>query len=176
MLPRSDAIVAGFLCACVSLCFLAQPVVATKLSSDLNSAQLVFAVQRLRPCGDHTTRILAGAQDLLRDPADFCLKRVAAPRILILSYMWRAVRQVHTNGLENFWSLLKRGLHGTYVSVEPFHLFRYLDEQMFRYNNRRDADKKPVPDYVRFNLALSNILGKRLTYAELTAKLPETPF
>jgi len=84
--------------------------------------------------------------------------------------------QVHTNGLENFWSLLKRGLHGTYVSVEPFHLFRYLDEQMFRYNNRRDAEKKPVPDYVRFNLALSNILGKRLTYAELTAKTEEQPF
>jgi len=67
-------------------------------------------------------------------------------------------------------------LHGTYVSVEPFHLFRYLDEQMFRYNNRRDAEKKPVPDYVRFNLALSNILGKRLTYAELTAKTEEQPF
>jgi transposase-like protein len=84
--------------------------------------------------------------------------------------------QVHTNGLENFWSLLKRGLHGTYVSVEPFHLFRYLDEQMFRYNNRHDAEKNPVPDYARFNLALSKIVGKRLTYAELTAKLPETPF
>ena len=47
---------------------------------------------------------------------------------------------IHTNGMENFWSLLKRGLHGTYVSVEPFHLFRYIDEQAFRYNNRKDAD------------------------------------
>src|ERR1700682_6259845 len=47
---------------------------------------------------------------------------------------------VHTNGLENFWSLRKRGLHGTYISVEPFHLFRYLDEQAFRYNNRKDTD------------------------------------
>jgi transposase-like protein len=84
--------------------------------------------------------------------------------------------QVHTNGLENFWSLLKRGLGGTYVSVEPFHLFRYLDEQVFRYNNRKDSNKKPVPDYARFNLALSNILGKRLTYAELTAKVDATPF
>ena len=45
---------------------------------------------------------------------------------------------VHTNGIENFWSLLKRGIHGTYVSVEPFHLFRYVDEQAFRYNNRKD--------------------------------------
>ncbi|MBZ5647785.1 MAG: IS1595 family transposase [Acidobacteriia bacterium] len=78
--------------------------------------------------------------------------------------------QVHTNGLENFWSLLKRGLGGTYVNVEPFHLFRYLDEQMFRYNNRRDADRVPLPDSERFNLALSGILGKRLTYAELTGK------
>jgi transposase-like protein len=84
--------------------------------------------------------------------------------------------QVHTNGLENFWSLLKRGLGGTYVSVEPFHLFRYLDEQVFRYNHRRDALKNPIPDNARFDLALSGILGKRLTYAELTAKVAETPF
>ena len=48
--------------------------------------------------------------------------------------------KIHTNGLENFWSLLKRGISGTYVSVEPFHLFRYLDEQSFRYNNRKNPD------------------------------------
>jgi transposase-like protein len=72
---------------------------------------------------------------------------------------------IHTNGLENFWSLLKRGLNGTYVSVEPFHLFRYLDEQSFRYNNRKDVD-----DYGRFMLALSQITGKRLTYEHLTGK------
>src|SRR5208283_2727156 len=47
---------------------------------------------------------------------------------------------VHTNGLENFWSLLKRGINGTYISVEPFHLFRYLDEQTYRYNNRKLTD------------------------------------
>jgi transposase-like protein len=82
--------------------------------------------------------------------------------------------QVHTNGLENFWSLLKRGLGGTYVSVEPFHLFRYLDEQVFRYNNRKDAGDKPLKDYDRFNLVLSNVAGKRLTYAGLTGKAPET--
>jgi|SRR5579859_899902 len=82
--------------------------------------------------------------------------------------------QVHTNGLENFWSLLKRGLGGTYVSVEPFHLYRYLDEQVFRYNNRRDANRKPVSDLERFNLAMSNIAGKRLTYAELTDKVAAT--
>ncbi len=73
--------------------------------------------------------------------------------------------KVHTNGLENFWSLLKRGINGTYVSVEPFHLFRYLDEQTFRYNFRKDMD-----DYDRFELALSQITGKRLTYEHLTGK------
>jgi transposase-like protein len=74
--------------------------------------------------------------------------------------------RVHTNGLENFWSLLKRGIHGTYVAVEPFHLFRYLDEQMFRFNNRKDLD-----DAGRFDLAVSQIIGKRLTFAELTGKV-----
>jgi hypothetical protein len=73
--------------------------------------------------------------------------------------------KVHTNGMENFWSLLKRGLNGTYVSVEPFHLFRYLDEQSFRFNNRKDMN-----DYDRFELALSKITGKRLTYEHLTGK------
>jgi len=72
--------------------------------------------------------------------------------------------QIHTNGLENFWSLLKRGINGTYVSVEPFHLFRYLDEQSFRFNNRK-AD-----DAYRFDLAVSQIVGKRLTYSQLTGK------
>jgi transposase-like protein len=73
--------------------------------------------------------------------------------------------RVHTNGLENFWSLLKRGISGTYVSVEPFHLFRYLDEQTFRFNNRKDMN-----DGQRFKLAMSQIGGKRLTYSELTGK------
>ena len=78
--------------------------------------------------------------------------------------------QVHTNGLENFWSLLKRGISGTYVSVEPFHLFRYLDEQVFRYNNRKAFD-----DSGRFNLAISQIVGRRLTFAALTGKTATTP-
>lgn len=77
--------------------------------------------------------------------------------------------QVHTNGLENFWSLLKRGLHGTYVSVEPFHLFRYVDEQAFRYNNRQDMN-----DADRFRAVMSQIVGKRLTYKSLTGKEGET--
>jgi transposase-like protein len=77
--------------------------------------------------------------------------------------------QVHTNGIENFWSLLKRGLNGTYISVEPFHLFRYIDEQAYRYNNRATRDN-PLTDFDRFAGALSQIAGKRLTYAELTGK------
>lgn len=71
---------------------------------------------------------------------------------------------VHTNGLENFWSLVKRGLHGTYVSVEPFHLFRYLDEQTYRFNNRKMTDGE------RFDLAVRQIVGKRLTWNRLTGK------
>ena len=77
--------------------------------------------------------------------------------------------RVHTNGLENFWSLLKRGIGGTYISVEPFHLFRYLDEQTFRYNNRKN-----MSDADRFDVVLSQIAGKRLTFAEVTGKVGET--
>ena len=76
---------------------------------------------------------------------------------------------VHTNGLENFWSLLKRGLRGTYVAVEPFHLSRYVDEQVFRFNNRKN-----VTDAQRFALAMSQVAGKRLTYSELTGKDVDT--
>ena len=80
---------------------------------------------------------------------------------------------VHTQGIENFWSLLKRGLKGTYVAVEPFHLHRYADEQVFRYNNRATKGN-PLDDADRFMLAVSQISGKRLTYAELTGKVGET--
>ena len=73
---------------------------------------------------------------------------------------------VHTNGLENFWCLLKRGIKGTYVSVEPFHLFRYLDEQAFRFNNRTPE----LGDSGRFVMAMQQIVGRRLTYKELTGK------
>jgi transposase-like protein len=77
--------------------------------------------------------------------------------------------RVHTNGLENFWSLTKRTLAGTYVSVEPFHLFRYLDEQAYRFNNR----KKPMDDSGRFYDLLSRVAGRRVTYAALTGKTAE---
>ncbi len=69
---------------------------------------------------------------------------------------------VHTNSIENFWCLLKRSIKGTYVSVEPFHLFRYLDEQAFRFNERKGKDAD------RFVEAVKNVAGKRLTYEELT--------
>jgi transposase-like protein len=80
---------------------------------------------------------------------------------------------VHTNGLENFWSLLKRGIKGTYVSIEPFHLFRYLDEQSFRFNERKDNDAG------RFVKVVSGVIGKGLRYAKLIGKtggdsLPQT--
>jgi transposase-like protein len=80
--------------------------------------------------------------------------------------------EVHTQGIDNFWSLLKRGLKGTYVAVEPFHLDRYVTEQIFRYNNRATKDN-PLTDSDRFLLALSQVTGKRLTYAELTGKVPQ---
>ena len=72
--------------------------------------------------------------------------------------------RVHTNGMENFWSLLKRGLHGTYISVQPFHLFRYLDERCFTFNERN------LTDLGRFSAVLGNIANRRLTYLELTGK------
>jgi transposase-like protein len=84
--------------------------------------------------------------------------------------------QVHTNGCENFWSLLKRSIHGTYVSVEPFHLFRYLDEQAFRYNHRKHEDGEPKTDAERFDIAVSQIVGKRLTYQELIGHADDEPF
>jgi transposase-like protein len=71
---------------------------------------------------------------------------------------------VHTNRMENFWSLLKRSIKGTYVSVEPFHLFRYLDEQSFRYNERHDTDAE------RFHKVLGSVAGKRLTWNTLTSQ------
>ncbi|MBZ5683638.1 MAG: IS1595 family transposase [Acidobacteriia bacterium] len=81
--------------------------------------------------------------------------------------------QVHTNGIENFWSLLKRTLKGTYVAVEPFHLERYVDEQVFRYNHRKHEDKTPMTDLQRFETALPMFVGKRLTFAEVTGKTEE---
>jgi transposase-like protein len=71
--------------------------------------------------------------------------------------------RVHTNGIENFWALLKRGIHGTYVQIDPRHLMRYVDERVFTYNLRT------LTDYERFQMVLRHVSGRRLTYAELTA-------
>ena len=76
---------------------------------------------------------------------------------------------VHTNGIENFWSLLRRTLGGTYVSVEPIHLQAYIHEQVYRFNLRSRSDEK-ITNADRFALALSNIGGQRLTWKELTGK------
>jgi len=67
--------------------------------------------------------------------------------------------------METFWSLLKRGLHRTYISVEPFHLFRYIGEQAFRYNNRK------VTDPERFAMVMKQIVGRRVTYNQLIGKM-----
>jgi transposase-like protein len=88
----------------------------------------------------------------------------------VVNHTYEYVRgEVHTNGIENFWALLKRTLKGTYVCVEPFHLSRYVDEQVFRFNNRKDGDRK-MTDSERFTAAMAGLAGRRLTYAELTGK------
>ena len=69
--------------------------------------------------------------------------------------------QVHTNSLENFWSLLKRAIKGTYVSVDPFHLASYVDEQVRRFNERTSNDRQ------RFVSVLADIVGRRVTYRDL---------
>jgi transposase-like protein len=105
-------------------------------------------------------------------------EHVAYPYALTDDYTHKVVNHleryvdgaVHTQGIENFWSCLKRGLNGTYVSVEPFHLFRYVDEQAFRFNNRKDENGNKVPDAVRFAEAMRRVVGHRLTYAALTGK------
>jgi len=82
---------------------------------------------------------------------------------------------VHTNGLENFWSLLKRGISGAYVSVEPFHLFRYVDEQAFRFNTRKHANGDVITDGERFDMVVRQIVGKRLTWAQTIGKDGKKP-
>jgi transposase-like protein len=78
--------------------------------------------------------------------------------------------QVHTNSMENYWSLLKRTIAGTYVSVEPYHLFRYLDEQAYRFNMRKTEDGAKLNDFDRFKQAASQVVGKRLTWDAVTGK------
>jgi transposase-like protein len=89
----------------------------------------------------------------------------------VINHVERYVKgQIHTNGMENFWSLLKRTLKGTYVSVDPVHLQAYVDEQVFRFNSRKNTDDTKIKDSERFSMAVSQIVGKRLTWNELTGK------
>jgi hypothetical protein len=89
----------------------------------------------------------------------------------IVNHMENYVKDnIHTNGLENLWSLLKRSLGGTYISAEPFHLFSYIDEQAFRFNHRKDMN-----DSDRFRELASRVVGKRLTFAEVTGKVGQKP-
>jgi len=91
----------------------------------------------------------------------------------VINHIEGYVREhVHTNGIENFWSCLKRGLNGTYISVEPIHLDRYVDEQVFRFNNR-DLDGG---DASRFKAVLKDVVGRQLTYAELTGRMVSAAF
>jgi hypothetical protein len=101
----------------------------------------------------------------------------ALPSYASITYMFQhkfidhaeayAKGNVHTNGLENFWSLLKRAIKGTYISVEPFHMFRYLDEQAYRFNTRKQSDA------LRFGDVAKRVTGRRLTYKALTGHLDE---
>ena len=77
--------------------------------------------------------------------------------------------EIHTQNIESFWSLMKRSLKGTYVSVEPIHLGRYADEYTFRFNERKSNDGE------RFLKVASQVSGKRITYAKLTGKVDQQP-
>lgn len=120
--------------------------------SNIRRATLAPEVrQHVEPGADAFTDALSSYNDLSRNYTHKVIDHAEA----------YVEGKVHTNGLENFWSLLKRAIKGTYVSIEPFHLFRYLDEQAFRYNARK-AD-----DATRFVRVLAAIVGKRLTYKNL---------
>lgn len=119
----------------------------------------------------HVRENLAPGANLYTDalPSYFPLKDEYVHQVIDHAQSY-AEGNVHTNGMENFWSLLKRTLNGTYVSVEPFHLFRYLDEQAFRFNQREMTDSE------RFKLTAQAVVGKRLTYNALTGRdLSESP-
>jgi transposase-like protein len=123
--------------------------------------------------GDETAEVLMrDVRRKVRYAASVYTDQAHAYGDLALTHIHRAVDhsrqyvlgEVHTNGLENFWSLLKRGLNGTYVAVAPFHLFRYVVEQVFRFNVRKGTDAS------RFHVTMLNTPGKRLTYKVLTGQ------
>ena len=150
----------------------------------LSAAKSVVAGLLRRTAGDDASRVrVRHIKDTSKKSLQHLVRETVEPGSRLLTDSWKAYRglsgeylhevvnhraqeyvrgTVHTNGIENFWSLLKRTVKGTYVSVEPFHLGRYLSEQAFRFNERKDDD------FGRFTKALGGIVGKRLTYKELT--------
>ena len=145
-----------------------------------NKTAVLGILRRSR--GESASRLRAGViRNTQRTTLHGAIRNTVVPGSTVYTDAWRPYRgltdyvhgvidhaveyvngRVHTNGVENFWSLLKRGLKGTYISVEPFHLGRYVDEQVFRFNERKGSDGD------RFNTALRGITGRKLTYRELT--------
>ena len=107
----------------------------------------------------------AGSHIVTDELNTYCFLSTPYQREVINHALQYVDGHIHTNGIENFWTLLKRTLGGTYVSVEPAHLDAYVVEQVYRYNNRKDMN-----DAGRFSKVMSQVTGKRLTYADLTAK------
>lgn len=134
---------------------------------------------RVRPIADNRRgTIEAAVREHIQAGAELNTDGLGSYRFLGGEYVHNVVEHdaneyvrdaVHTNGIENFWSLLKWSIRGTYVSVEPFHLFRYLDEQVFRFNSRSLSDAD------RFLVLMRSVAGKRLTWAELTGAGGQTP-
>jgi transposase-like protein len=119
---------------------------------------------------EHILRNIEGGTTVYTDNAVWYDKALQDYVHEVVDHTREYVRgEVHTQGIENFWSLLKRSLRGTYVCVEPFHLDRYVSEQVFRFNNRATRDN-PLNDADRFDIAVRQIVGKRITFAELTGK------
>jgi transposase-like protein len=137
-------------------------------------AEVVPAVNRRELRSAILNHILPGSK-LYTDQAGLYRGMPAGISHEFVNHLREYVRgRVHTNGIENFWSLFQRAIGGTYISVESCHLDRYLDEQSFRYNHRKDAAGNKTPDADRFSLVMEQIVGRRLTYAELTGKAGET--
>lgn len=149
-------------------------------TGNVNKTAVLGILERSR--GESASRIRAGViQAANRATLHGAINSTVEPGSTVYTDAWQAYRgltgythqivdhaceyvngRISTNGIENFWSLLKRGLKGTYVSVEPFHLGRYVDEQVFRFNERKGTDVS------RFTTALQGIIGRKLTYRELT--------
>ena len=131
-------------------------------------AQVIASRNKMHMNPVMTDSIEAGANLITDEFSTYGVLDTPYNREVITHAMEYVNGHIHTQGIENFWSLLKRGLRGTYISVEPFHLDAYVKEQVFRYNNRKDSD-----DFTRFATCIMGIQGKRLTYADLISQSPK---